>query len=275
MKPFNAQQLIIRIGRKAQQQPVITPNGIFETEYKTRSYVHLTNTSDHNIEWVNVTFAREHNLTVKNVKTGGYNHDGRPHVGGAYETDPSYASVRHLRRSWNDYGEGTYKYTRTGLEMNEFQFQGVPGLGVPSKGGYSWGFVSSEDYPLYQAPWFALRVYGKLENGQSFSVNLDNRAHTPIRHHFEAQWCFIATAAYQDNDHAMVQELRVVRDEVLARSKVGRKFIAAYYKHGPTAAAVVAPRPALRLAARAILTPVALAVRGTRRAYRAVASLRP
>jgi hypothetical protein len=117
-------------------------------------------------------------------------------------------------------------------------------------------------------PCMVLRVYGSA-NGKPF-----------VHHHAEGRvpsvtkttsieytWCFIATAAYGDINHPMVQELRVVRDEVLKRSALGRKFIDFYYRHSPAAAAYVSERPALRKAARAILTPIAITSRRTRLAY--------
>ncbi|MBU2018350.1 MAG: hypothetical protein KJ941_01780 [Bacteroidetes bacterium] len=45
--------------------------------------------------------------------------------------------------------------------------------------------------------------------------------------------CYIATMAYGDYDHPQVMELRRFRDETLAQSKGGRKFIQLYYKYSP------------------------------------------
>lgn len=49
----------------------------------------------------------------------------------------------------------------------------------------------------------------------------------------EGGFCFIATAVYGDYDHPNVQRLRTYRDQVLARSPAGRRFIAWYYANGP------------------------------------------
>jgi hypothetical protein len=46
-------------------------------------------------------------------------------------------------------------------------------------------------------------------------------------------FCFIATAVYGDYDHPNVQRLRTYRDQVLARSPAGQRFIAWYYANGP------------------------------------------
>jgi hypothetical protein len=270
MRLFNASQLDIRIGLKASSQALITPDGVKSPTHKSESFVKLTNNSDHDIAWVNVTFAREHNFS-KVIKTSSWRpNDPYACNGTPNENDPSYLAMRYHEKSiFDENGTHSYNYHRTGLEKIEFRFDGLE-----RKGGWSSGWVSSPDYPLYKSPWVALAVYGELRNKQTFFLQLDKRVHMPIKHDF-AWRCFVATAAYRDYDHPMVKELRIVRDEVFARTKVGRKFIAAYYRHGPKAAAVVAPRPALRLAARTLLTPIALAVRGTRRAYNAVAHLRP
>jgi tetratricopeptide (TPR) repeat protein len=45
--------------------------------------------------------------------------------------------------------------------------------------------------------------------------------------------CYIATMAYGDYDHSQVRILRRYRDEVLARSSLGRAFIRVYYTTSP------------------------------------------
>lgn len=45
-------------------------------------------------------------------------------------------------------------------------------------------------------------------------------------------YCFVATSAFNDIHHPIVEELRCYRDEVLAKTITGRKFIYYYYKHG-------------------------------------------
>ncbi|MDL2265646.1 hypothetical protein LJC43_04615, partial [Parabacteroides sp. OttesenSCG-928-G21] len=47
--------------------------------------------------------------------------------------------------------------------------------------------------------------------------------------------CYIATMAYQDISHPQVDYLRTVRDEVLSKYSIGRKFINYYYKYSPMA----------------------------------------
>jgi uncharacterized repeat protein (TIGR01451 family) len=78
--------------------------------------------------------------------------------------------------------------------------------------------------------------------------------------------CFIATAAFGSPLEPHVQALREFRDRHLRRSSLGRAFIRLYERYSPPAAAVIARHQSLRLAARAALTPVVLAVEYPRRA---------
>ena len=68
-----------------------------------------------------------------------------------------------------------------------------------------------------------------------------------------AQWnisgCFVATAAYGDPGHPMVQILREFRDKYLLTFSAGKWFVYQYYQHGPAAADLMRawarlPRPA-------------------------------
>lgn len=73
--------------------------------------------------------------------------------------------------------------------------------------------------------------------------------------------CFVATVCYGDENHEAVQTLRAFRDEVLQKFRVGRLFIAAYYRLGPHAAAFVAPRHRVRIFVRGVLDCIVRAVR--------------
>jgi len=72
--------------------------------------------------------------------------------------------------------------------------------------------------------------------------------------------CFIATAAYGSPLEPHVQALRDFRDRQLQQFALGRAFIAFYYRHSPPIADLIAAHDSLRFVARAILTPVVLAV---------------
>jgi hypothetical protein len=73
--------------------------------------------------------------------------------------------------------------------------------------------------------------------------------------------CFVATAAYGDPNHPDVMFLRWYRDEVLARSIVGRAFTATYWKVGPHMARAIAPYPRARRVARTVISRLALALK--------------
>jgi hypothetical protein len=77
--------------------------------------------------------------------------------------------------------------------------------------------------------------------------------------------CFVATVVYQDAKNPNVDEFRALRDAFLERSEMGQKLIDWYYRNGPRIASVIERFPILRQAAKAILTPVAHALKAMRK----------
>jgi hypothetical protein len=72
--------------------------------------------------------------------------------------------------------------------------------------------------------------------------------------------CFIATAAYGSILDHHVDSLRRFRDRYLLTNPWGRKFVSVYYRYSPPMADYIAQRPWARATARALLTPLVLAV---------------
>ena len=87
--------------------------------------------------------------------------------------------------------------------------------------------------------------------------------------------CFIATAVYGDSSHPCVQELRNFRSEYLLPYSLGRRFAHWYEENGPGLGVFVRQRRALRTAIRAILTPVAVALRAVRFGKQRIGALLP
>jgi prepilin-type N-terminal cleavage/methylation domain-containing protein len=69
-------------------------------------------------------------------------------------------------------------------------------------------------------------------------------------------YCFVATAAYGDAGHPMVQILRDFRDRQLLSWQAGRWFVKQYYEHGPAAADMISNRPIAMWAVRCLLAPI-------------------
>lgn len=65
--------------------------------------------------------------------------------------------------------------------------------------------------------------------------------------------CYIATMAYGSYEHPQVLQLRKFRDETLATSAFGRKFISAYYKVSPKLVELLESKPTINLAIRTLL----------------------
>lgn len=63
--------------------------------------------------------------------------------------------------------------------------------------------------------------------------------------------CFVATSAFGGADHASVRYLRSYRDDTLAKSEPGRKFIEWYWRVGPKLARLVERSATLKYLSRA------------------------
>ena len=62
--------------------------------------------------------------------------------------------------------------------------------------------------------------------------------------------CFVATATYGGADHPNVRFLRAFRDDFLAHTPAGRRFIAWYWRTGPRLARWVERSAVLKRASR-------------------------
>jgi len=74
---------------------------------------------------------------------------------------------------------------------------------------------------------------------------------------YAGKTCFVATAAWGDRDHPVVELLREFRDRVLAKTSVGAAFVRFYYRVGPTMAGAIEGNPLACLAARLLISPLA------------------
>jgi hypothetical protein len=77
-----------------------------------------------------------------------------------------------------------------------------------------------------------------------------------IRLDIKKAGCFIATAAYGSEWTHEVSVLRRYRDEVLARSAVGRAFTTLYYRFSPPVARMIARSALARAGVRTVLQPL-------------------
>ncbi len=74
--------------------------------------------------------------------------------------------------------------------------------------------------------------------------------------------CFIATAAFDDDQDPSIQTLRLFRDRVLRRHPYGRRFVRLYYRFSPALASRIAAWPSVcRAPLRAVLRMLAQASR--------------
>lgn len=68
------------------------------------------------------------------------------------------------------------------------------------------------------------------------------------------KWCFVATVAFEDEDHPTVERLRKIRDLHLLNNSWGRGFVRFYYRTGPALAKTVNIIPFAKPATRFFLT---------------------
>ena len=83
---------------------------------------------------------------------------------------------------------------------------------------------------------------------ESNELKIDKKAREMYNHPPRSEpECFVATSAFENQDHPTVDRLRDFRDEVLAESRLGRAFTAAYYGGlGSAAARALDSTPSLK-----------------------------
>ena len=74
---------------------------------------------------------------------------------------------------------------------------------------------------------------------------------------YSGKRCFVATAAYGDADHPVVEVLRQFRDQVLLPTAPGKALVRCYYEAGPWLAAAIEGNPPACLAVRILVIPAA------------------
>lgn len=101
--------------------------------------------------------------------------------------------------------------------------------------------------------WDALNKNGRTTR-QSVTTDIETGAGRMRIESKSGATCFVATAAYGDWRHPEVEFLRWYRDNVLAKSTVGRTFIRVYWAVGPQLAKLVSPFPLVRRVVRSGLS---------------------
>lgn len=122
--------------------------------------------------------------------------------------------------------------------------------------------------PTPDATYLRIRLYGTGWNG-SAEVRFDEIGFYP-------EWpsipgvCFIATAAYGTETASQLVILRDFRDQVLLKSALGSRFVAAYYRLSPPVAAFIAKNNFLRAVVRAgLVDPVVNLLQWSQNLWRA------
>lgn len=112
-----------------------------------------------------------------------------------------------------------------------------------------------------------LSVSGQYCDGQKFAFfhpaasEFKGRKEFSIENLISQNSCFVATAAFDDQAHPVVQSLRDFRDKSLTRSKIGLCIVKVYYLLGPSAARVLNDNSWAKPAVRAMLAAFAALIR--------------
>lgn len=83
-----------------------------------------------------------------------------------------------------------------------------------------------------------------IDNAKSVTVELPK------------SFCFVATVAFENENHIIVNELRYTRDNLFMKTKRGRNFVEWYYRRGPLIATYIKDKPILKFVIRVILTQI-------------------
>lgn len=109
---------------------------------------------------------------------------------------------------------------------------------------------------LRQSTRYEVSVAPRDQNCGELGPSVTASFTTPARKFTTVSPCFVATAAYGSPLAAEITVLRRLRDRHLATNQLGRAFIEAYYRVGPSLARHIAEHAWLRSATRALLSPI-------------------
>lgn len=235
---LNTDDLKITFTRKAWASPerVTDEKRFIPAASGTNYVIHLENTSTKRIDWLKADVGLIHSAKVR-----------------------SEIQSHDLPTAYNIYS-GVEQFT-------------IDCGALPAK-NWSWQALRAADFGRsIESPsdnWVLLRVYGQCE-GRTFVVHVtQGYLPPPSRIYDQGMSCFIAHAAFKDTHHPTVTELRRARDEVLKRTRLGRRFVRFYYRHSPRIAAAMADRPVVQATTRGLLTPLAHGIRFSRAISRVV-----
>ena len=192
----------------------------------------VKNNSDYSISWISFDAGIKYTRTSEDSFTSSYIQDGN--------TRYSTSKFRKVETNWwvvsYSYDRIIPPFATETIKGNWYRHDGV--VGKPG------------------AEPFLKKAYGKFTNGEAFVVDfhpdveiIDGRAFKSTSERISG--CFVATWAFEDENHVVVERLRKFRDEVLLKSVGGRFFVSAYYFASPTVVTffkgIGFPKPPIRI----------------------------
>lgn len=117
----------------------------------------------------------------------------------------------------------------------------------------------SPDKPVYMFAFPDISIIPDDEEKAKLSTKLTIAGEEMKKHNQTAKpnACFVLTACYGSYDAPTVLVFRQFRDNYLAQSRLGRRFITWYYTHGPAWAASINNKPRVKAVFRALFNQMA------------------
>jgi hypothetical protein len=122
----------------------------------------------------------------------------------------------------------------------------------------------SVDKPIYSFHFPDVAIQPGEEETKNLKNKLLSSQHEMERHNKTAKpgGCFVLTACYGSYDAPTVLAFRQFRDNNLSQYKLGRRFIAWYYTHGPRWAAAIDNKPRIKAVFRSLFNQLAKVLPG-------------
>jgi subtilisin family serine protease len=154
-----------------------------------------------------------------------------------------------IELTWNDNSPWELGFTVERRASGESGFTGLASLGVDETAFVDTGLAEGLTY-TYRVR--AFNASGVSPPSEEAAVGIPGGG---------GGGCFIATAAFGSGLSPEVEALRRFRDERLLTNAPGRLLVRLYYRHSPPLAEFISRRPAVRRAARLVLSPLLHGVR--------------
>jgi hypothetical protein len=177
-----------------------------------------------------------------------------------------YIEIEHGTRGSSYIRDGNTQYTSTKYtttNTHRYSYVHKMGKSIPPKKRYrevvnrNWDRVLFDEKKRISKP-YVHSIMGEDTKGKKFHYVYDNETNFVNGQWFDTKTatssCVVATCIYKGENEPEVVYLRHLRDAYLSKTKLGRRFIAAYYRNGNELVAFFEKSYLLRVTAKTILS---------------------